>query len=345
MAWRWLCRCTSADQLIAEEPTSSHGYILRAAARLGQQDQAGAETDLRKSLDLAPQSPVGYYRLGGLRLAQKRYSEAEKMFEQALALDPNYQEALQGLVGVSLEQKQAPQALARVKEQISKVPNNSSYYFLEGALLYRSRDTDGAQAALEKAVEMDNNNQSAVLLLGQLLMARGLGDQAIARYQKSIQQNPQDVRTYVMLASIENVRGNWKAAEDLYQRAMTVQPDYPLAANNLANLMLDHGGSVDIALSLAEVARKGMPDSPMSADTLGKAYCQKGVYGIGIDLLEEAVKKEPNNAAYHYHLGTAYEKARDLTRAKQHFQKALQLDPNDPRDAQIRAALSQVMTQ
>ena len=33
-------------------------------------------------------------------------------------------------------------------------------------------------------------------------------------------------------------------------KALEVDPQYPLAANDLAHLMLEHGGSVDVALSL-----------------------------------------------------------------------------------------------
>ena len=72
--------------------------------------------------------------------------------------------------------------------------------------------------------------------------------------------------------------------------------------------MLQHGGNTDVALTLAQTARRTLPDSPNVADTLALAYYQKGVYSSAIDLLEEAVKKQPQNATMHYHLGMAYQK-------------------------------------
>jgi tetratricopeptide (TPR) repeat protein len=319
----------AAEQIIAAQPSSPQGYILRASARLGQENQTGAEADLRKAIELAAQSPIGYTQLGGLRAAQHRYPEAERLFENALKLDPNYSDALKGLIGVYQQEKQpAEKGLARVNEQISKAPKNSDYYFLQGVLLYQTKDAEKAQSALEKAVDLDSNNESAILLLGQVLMARGLPDEAISEYQTAIQHNPRDVRTYVLLAVIQTGRGNWQEAEDLYQKALAVQPDYGLAANNLASLMLEHGGNVDVALSLAQIGRRGMPDSPMSADTLGWAYYQKGTYGLAIEQLEGAVKKQPNNATYHYHLGMAYEKSGKLAPAKKEMAEVLKLDPN-----------------
>ena len=66
-------------------------------------------------------------------------------------------------------------------------------------------------------------------------------------------------------------------------------------------------------MSLAQAARRGLPDSPNAADTLGWAYYQKGAYGSAISMLQEALKlqeksKAPESAAIHYHLGMAYQK-------------------------------------
>jgi len=55
---------------------------------------------------------------------------------------------------------------------------------------------------------------------------------------------------------------NWDKAKESYQKALEIQPDNPLASNNLAYVMLESGGNVDVALSLAQTARRGMPDSP-----------------------------------------------------------------------------------
>ena len=110
-------------------------------------------------------------------------------------------------------------------------------------------------------------------------------------------------------------------------KALDISPDYPVAANDLAYSMLEHGGNTDVALSLAQVARRGMQDSPNSADTLAWAYYHKGAYGMAVDLLQDATKKSPDNATYQYHLGLAYLRQNQRAQAKEHLQKALQLNP------------------
>ena len=60
---------------------------------------------------------------------------------------------------------------------------------------------------------------------------------------------------------LEESRGTGRNPRNLYQKALQIEPEYPVAANNLAYLLLEHGGNPDLALSYAQVARRGMPDS------------------------------------------------------------------------------------
>jgi tetratricopeptide (TPR) repeat protein len=119
-----------------------------------------------------------------------------------------------------------------------------------------------------------------------------------------------------------------------------VQPDHPIAANNLAYLLLEQSGNVDVALSLAQVARRAMPEFPSTADTLAWAYYRKGTYGLAVPLLEDALKNQPQNPTYHFHLGMTYSKMNDRKRARTHLEKVLQIDPKYPQGDQVRQALN-----
>jgi tetratricopeptide (TPR) repeat protein len=178
-------------------------------------------------------------------------------------------------------------------------------------------------------------------MLASVQVSRGSVDQAIAGYQKALAANPRDLRVYVALASLLETRNEWQEAEDLYQKALQIQPDYPAAANNLAYLMLDHGGNPNAALSLAQVARRGLPDLPNSADTLGWAYYHLGAYDPAVDMLQQAIKEDPKNPTYHYHLGLVYQKANNFAMAKQQLGYTLQISPNYSQADEIRKLLSQ----
>ncbi len=105
--------------------------------------------------------------------------------------------------------------------------------------------------------------------------------------------------------------------------------------------MLEHGGDLNVALTLAQTARRGLPTLPNSADTLGWAYYHGGSFSVAAPLFEEAVKKEPSNSTYHYHLGLTYQKLKEPTRARAELQKAISIAPKSPIADLARQAESQ----
>ena len=95
-------------------------------------------------------------------------------------------------------------------------------------------------------------------------------------------------------------------------------------------------------MGMAQTARRGMPDSPNAADTLGWAYYQKGIYQSAISQFQEALRLNekrgaPDDADLHYHLGLAYQKTNQPALARQQLEKAVKLSPNN---ADARKALS-----
>jgi cellulose synthase operon protein C len=333
----------AADQIINFQPTAPDGYIFRSIAEINRRQATKAEDDIHKAIEVAPQSPVGYVQMGNFRLLEKKYKEAESYYQQALDRDPNSVDALSGMANLYLTQKQPDNAIAAVNSQLAKAPNNSGFHDLLGTLLYdHKKDAKGAEAELKKAVELDNKNSDALMKLGRVQALEGQAGQAIATYEQSLKTNPRDFRFYILIGELYEYQKDWDHAKDYYQKALGLQPDNALASNNLAYVMLQQGGNVDVALSMAQTARRGMPDSPNVADTLGWAYYQKGVYNTAVDLFKEAVKKSPDDPTFHYHLGLAYQKTNQPALAKEHLQRVLTIKPDYSDANDVRKALAQL---
>jgi tetratricopeptide (TPR) repeat protein len=334
-----------AQQIVKDQPDAPDGYLLKCVAETGQQKYADAQQDAALAMQKAPQSPAPWVQMGNIHRAQKQYAEAEKDYEQALEKDASSAEGLGGLMNSYIAQKEYDKAIAAANAQIAKSPNNSNFYDLLGTALFDGRkDLTGAETALRKAVELDKNNTDALEKLGKVQIQQGNGDQALALYQQSIKDNPQEVRLYILAGELYESKQNWDQAKNMYQQALRVQPDQPLASNNLAYVMLSHGGNVDVALTMAQVARRALPDWPNAADTLGFAYYQKGVYQSAISQFQEALRLgeksgAPDDPVIHYHLGLAYEKSNQTTLARQQLEKALKLSPTN---ADAKKALSEL---
>jgi len=337
----------AATQIITLQPTSPDGYALRALSFINRKQYGEAEKDIRKAIEIAPQSAFGYAELGNLGFAQKQYGDAAKAYQEALSRNSNSTDALRGLMNTYLAESHPDEAIAAANAQIAKAPANSGFYDLLGTALFSKNDLSGAEAAFEKSTALDKHNSDALLKLCQVQAAKGENDQALSTAQQALKDNPREASLYVVIGRLYESKSDWKKAEDAYQNALTLNSQDPIASNNLAKLMVQTGGNLDVAMSLAQTARKGQPDAPAIADTLAWIYYQKAAYQSAIGLLQEALKlqeknKAPDNPDIHYHLGMAYAKSGRPALARQQFERVLKISPNSSNAADARNQLAQL---
>jgi tetratricopeptide (TPR) repeat protein len=127
-----------------------------------------------------------------------------------------------------------------------------------------------------------------------------------------------------MIGILYDLKNQPQKANESYQKILDLNKDFYPAANNLAWNYAEHGGSLDIALGLAQKARETNPNDPSVGDTLGWIYYKKGAYGTALGLLRESSEKMKNsNPAVLYHLGMAAYKMGDESLARDSLTKAV----------------------
>jgi Tfp pilus assembly protein PilF len=142
------------------------------------------------------------------------------------------------------------------------------------------------------------------------------------------------------------LRDNPKACVE-YEKASTAAPKDGMLLNNYVYLcMVDPGKDLDRAIPLLDRALTLAGRRAAIVDSLGWAYVQRhrttrksGDLREAVDLLAEAVEKDPKNPEERLHLGLAHAAARDWNAAYVELSKALWLKP-DLMEAQI--ALTEV---
>jgi len=335
-----------AMQLIHIEPGSPQGYSLHALAETNLKEYGQAEQDVQKAIAIAPQSAYGYVQLGNLRFAQQRYGEARTAYQSALERNSGSVDALRGLASTCIAEGEVDQAVAAVKAAVAGSPSSSGLYDLLGNLLFHSeRDLSGAQTALSKAVSLDPHNLDAWLQLSEAQATQGKVDLAISTCQQALKSNPGRVAVYLLLGDLYEASSQWANAAAVYQTALAINSQNPIASMGLARVMLQSGGNLDIALSLAQTARREIPGSPAAADTAGWVYYQKGLYSLALTCLQQALSLQqgsgmPENPDIYYHLGMTYEKVKEPGLARQQLEQALKIDPGYRNAAQIRQELA-----
>jgi tetratricopeptide (TPR) repeat protein len=338
----------TATQIINFEPKSPEGYLLRAQGNLKSKHFSQAGDDVDKAIAIAPDSAEGYVVSGNLQLAQEKYGEAGKLFEQALARDASSASAIEGLVKAYSGEHDYKKAVAAVQAQIAKAPNSSALYDALGTAYFMGMtDLKSAENALRKAVALDDNNSDALIKLGQVQTAQGNTDGAISTYKNALRNAPSDVDFNILLGELYESKQDWSNAKSYYQKALLVQPENPLAANDMAYAIVQTDGNLDLALTLAQRARRSTPNSPNAADTLGWVLYKKGLYPMAVSSFQDAIKLNMKsgrgeNPTYHYHLGLAYQKTRHAAQAKKELEKALEINPNYSDAEGVKKALAEL---
>jgi len=144
-------------------------------------------------------------------------------------------------------EKQPAQALSRVQAQIAKSPQNSEMYDLLAELQMTTGDPKGALASAEKAMQINPADAGAVVDYTRAEISVGDPAKAVAKWQQWTKDHPADVRGFTLLGSLQESQGDRTGAMDSYKKALAMQPEQPVAANNLAYLMVDTGQNLDVS--------------------------------------------------------------------------------------------------
>lgn len=340
-----------ADELVVLRPTSPEGYAMRAFSHIRRNQLPQAEPDIQKAISVAPKDPAGYVQMGNLMFARKDFRGSEHAYRQAMDRDSASLDALSGLMNTYRAENRPDSAFDAARMQIAKAPNNSAFWDLLGTALFdhkrREGDMDEAETSLAKSVELNEHNVDAWLKLVQVEAVHVSVDKAIFTCRRLIERNPNEAGSYLLLGELFDSKLLWGDARQAFQKALELSPGNPAASHDLAFALLQTGESPDLALTLAETARRGMPDSSQAADTMGWSLYRKGAYRSAINQLQDALKlaaksKSPDDPTVHYHLGIAYEKAGQPRLARQHLEQVLRIDPSYSRAKDVRKLLQQL---
>lgn len=157
---------------------------------------------------------------------------------------------------------------------------------------------------------------------------------AIREFQKIVAIDPYNVAAHSNLGYAYVESGDEAGAIAEFEQVIMLAPEEPLGYNNLAYIYVDNGIYLQRALEMASKAVESSPGNGAFRDTLGWAYYKLGEYGDAISEFTKALdlmgdEKQPwDRALVHYHLGMAYGAEFRVVKAKEHFVKALELDPS-----------------
>jgi len=243
-------------------------------------------------------------------------------------------------LGTSFSTGRKQDAIQAVDEAMKRSAPSAPLYTLAGRAYLTAGNPAKAEELLKKAIDLEPSRLHAYGLLGQLYISQKRLDQALAEFDQMAKKDPRSVGAPTMAGMILEVQGKRDQAKGRYEQALQINPDAAVAANNLAYIYAEQGGNLDVALQLAQTAKRALPDLAEVSDTLGFVYLKKDLVSLAIPPLEASAKKDPQNWIYQYHLGLAYSKAGEKAKAKQALERALAINASFPGAEDARKTLA-----
>jgi tetratricopeptide (TPR) repeat protein len=309
------------------------GLLLR-----GDLDRAAQQLAMLKAR--FPDSAAVHVQLGILAGRRRQPDEARAEFERALKLQPQSLEAVGGLVALDLSLRRADEARKRVDDLVNGPGVQPAALMLAARTYAATGDLATAERQLRQVLATDPSYLAAYGLLGQLYARQGKLDAAVAEFEALAQRQAKPVAALTMIGMIRQSQGDRAAAQQKFERVLQLDAEAPVAANNLAWMYAESGGNLDVALQLAQTAKRKLPETPEVNDTVGYIYYKKDLPALAIPPLQASVQKDPNNPLFHYHLGLAYMKAGNGAQARESLSRALALKPDFSGASDARTVLA-----
>jgi beta-lactamase regulating signal transducer with metallopeptidase domain/Flp pilus assembly protein TadD len=294
----------------------------------------------------SPQKDPPMFQAGLDAMSAGRLDEAYEDFskvQEAYPL-PNHR-GLLGMVEVRIKQSRNAEAIALLDSAIAQRPLTSLKLAL-GNVLVRTGDY---QRALDVFRDLQQNGGLApeaketgdvYLRIGETYRRMKNYDAAIGALTKARELLPDSVQAASTLALTLDAAGRPNEAAAAYDDTLKLSPNNGVALNNMAYLIAERGGDLDLALDYAQRARQVLSNSPEADDTLGWIYLKRKQPADAFSAFRTAYEQNPGTAAFRTHLAMALDQKGDTSKEAEQL-KTLLRQPDSTQNQQLVRMLLQ----
>ncbi|MEM9225596.1 MAG: tetratricopeptide repeat protein, partial [Pseudomonadota bacterium] len=190
----------------------------------------------------------------------------------------------------------------------TSIHHTSAQGQLAWALRREDRNDEALKITRETLARTDDRNIR--IQLADLLQSLDRDGEAEATFSDVIESDEAmgeyDWRIYFARGGARERLGEWPRAENDLQTAMNLNPNDPTIMNYLGYSWIDRGINLQAGLDLIQDALRLDPESGAITDSLGWAYYKLGNYERAIFYLERATELAPDISEILDHLGDAY---------------------------------------
>jgi tetratricopeptide (TPR) repeat protein len=286
-----------------------------------------AEAELRKGVEVGPGDRSARFMLASYYLVNRQFDKAEESFKSLAALEPDKPQSQAVLADFYSSINRTDDAVKIYQDILSKSPDYLRGRYRLAEILLRRNDVQGANAQIDEVLKKDKNDRQALLLRARLRAKDRDRDpdglkKAIEDLKEVLRQEPNSQEGLYLMAE---AYFNLNLIEQARTFAADLEKNYPdylrgkFTQLQISMKTADYKGAVALGSDLLGRLDKTAPDPENSPELLA-------------ELREKTYLSR----------GTAQLQLNNSTAARQDFELARQIAPNDPAVYNSLAVLSLV---
>lgn len=331
----------AADMVLKKDPHHPQASALKIAAQAVTEEAIPSVIPTAEALAKEfPTEPDVAILLATLYGQQQRHREAESTLRRALDAYPRNLDLLNVLNRVLMRANNLTGAEAVLRRMIETEPTSFDHRVRLARFYVEQGAKEKAEAVLREAIVLDSTSEQRRLMLAEYFVDKNDVASAEQVLLDATVQLPHSTQIQFGLGALHRKNGQSIKARQCYARLIEEYKEKPIgleAKVKLAEMDFLEGKHADAERQVQEVLKEN-PRSTEGLILTGQMALIRRNGKDAIQAFRTVLHDQPELAAVHYLLGQAYQLAGDINLAKDSFERAVVLYP-DQVDAKRSLAL------
>ena len=321
----------AAEQVLKNDPRHPQARALKLAAQAVTVDAIPAVVPKAESLAKEfPAEPDVAILLATLYGQQQRDREAETTLRRAIEAHPTNLDLLNNLSLILTQAKDTQGVETAIRRMIQVEPKSMDHRLRLARFYVQQAAYSKAEAVLRDAVALDPNSEQRRLILADLFVSRNDFPSAEQVLLDATVQIPHSSQIQFGLASLYRKNGQDGKARERYDLLVEEYKGKPIGLDakvKLAEMDLLAGKQAEAERQVQEVLKQ----NPRSSDGLilsGRMALARRNGKDAVQAFRIVLHDQPDMAMVHYLLGQAYQLTGEINLAKESFEQAVALYPD-----------------